>query len=67
MGVLSAKDCFLISDLSTSSLLWNAYLQVPGIPAPSPQKETKIHVVKAMIFPVVMHRCDSWIIKKAEH
>ena len=27
----------------------------------------KIHVAKATIFPVVMHRCDSWIIKKAEH
>ena len=28
---------------------------------------TKTHVVKAMIFPVVMYRCESWIIKKAEH
>ena len=27
---------------------------------------TKIHVVKAMVFPVVMYRCDSWTIKKAE-
>ena len=27
----------------------------------------KIHIVKAMIFPVVMYRCDSWTIKKAEH
>ena len=27
---------------------------------------TNIHVVKAMIFPVVMYRCDSWTIKKAE-
>ena len=27
---------------------------------------TKIHLVKAIIFPVVMYRCDSWTIKKAE-
>ena len=28
---------------------------------------TKVHVVKAMVFPVVMYGCDSWSIKKAEH
>ena len=28
---------------------------------------TKIHIVKAMVFPVVMYRCESWAIKKAEH
>ena len=28
---------------------------------------TKVHTVKAMIFPVVMYRCDSWTIKNAEH
>ena len=28
---------------------------------------TKVHLVKAMVFPVVMHACDSWTIKKAEH
>ena len=28
---------------------------------------TKVHLVKAMIFPVVMCRCESWSIKKAEH
>ena len=27
---------------------------------------TKVHIVKAMVFPVVMYGCDSWIIKKAE-
>ena len=26
-----------------------------------------VHLVKAMIFPVVMYGCESWIIKKAEH
>ena len=28
---------------------------------------TKVHLVKAMIFPVVRYQCDSWTIKKAEH
>ena len=28
---------------------------------------TKVHLVKAMVFPVVMYRCESWTIKEAEH
>ena len=28
---------------------------------------TKVHLVKAMVFPVVMYKCESWTIKKAEH
>ena len=28
---------------------------------------TKIHTVKAMVFPVVMYSCESWTVKKAEH
>ena len=28
---------------------------------------TKVHQVKAMVFPVVMYECESWTIKKAEH
>ena len=28
---------------------------------------TKVRLVKAMVFPVVMYGCDSWTIKKAEH
>ena len=34
------------------------------------QKDTcipKVHLVKAMVFPVVMYICESWVIKKAEH
>ena len=27
----------------------------------------KVHLVKAMVFPVVMYGCESWTIKKAEH
>ena len=28
---------------------------------------TKVHLVKAMVFPVIMHGCESWTISKAEH
>ena len=28
---------------------------------------TKVHLVKAMVFPAVMYGCESWTIKKAEH
>ena len=28
---------------------------------------TKVHIVKAMVFPVVMYRCENWMIKKAVH
>ena len=28
---------------------------------------TKVHLVKAMVFAVVMYECESWIVKKAEH
>ena len=28
---------------------------------------TKVHLIKAMVFPVVMYGCESWIIKKTEH
>ena len=28
---------------------------------------TKVYLVKAMVFPVVMYGCESWMVKKAEH
>ena len=28
---------------------------------------TEVRIIKAMVFPVVMHRCESWTIKKAEY
>ena len=37
-------------------------LKSRGIPLP-----TKVHIVKAMVFAVVMYGCDKWTIKKAEH
>ena len=28
---------------------------------------TKVHILKAMVFPAIMYRCESWTIKEAEH
>ena len=28
---------------------------------------TKVHIIKVVVFPVVMYRCEKWTIKKAEH
>ena len=40
----------------------DSILRSRNIPLP-----TKVHLVKAMVFPVVMYGCESWIIKNAEH
>ena len=40
----------------------NSIFKSRDIPLP-----TKVHLVKAMVFPVVMYGCESWTIKKAEH
>ena len=29
--------------------------------------QTKVHIVKAVVFPVVVYGCESWVIKKVEH
>ena len=40
----------------------DSLLKSRDIPLP-----TKVHLVKAMVFPIVMYRCETWTIKKAEH
>ena len=40
----------------------DSILKSRDIPLP-----TNVHLVKAMVFPVVMYGCESWTIKKAEH
>ena len=40
----------------------NSILKIRDITLP-----TKVHLVKAMVFPVVIYGCDSWTVKKAEH
>ena len=40
----------------------DSLLKIRGITLP-----INVHLVKAMVFPVVMYGCESWTIKKAEH
>ena len=53
------KRCFLLGRKAVSNL--NSILKSRDIALP-----TKLHVVKAMVFPVVMYGCESWTVKKAE-
>ena len=54
------KRCFLLRRKSMTNL--NSILKSRDITLP-----TKVHLVKAMVFPVVMYGCENWSIKKAEH
>ena len=56
---LEEKQCIrhCISVLNLDSVLKSRDLTLP----------TKVCLVKAMVFPVVMYGCESWTIKKAEH
>ena len=54
------KRCLLLGRKTMISL--NSVLKYRDITLP-----TKVHMVKAMVFPVVMYGCESWTIKKAEH
>ena len=54
------KRCFLLGRKAMTNL--NSILKSRDITLP-----TKVHLVKAIVFPVVMYGCESWTIKKAEH
>ena len=49
------KRCLLMTNLD--SILKSRDITLP----------TKVQLVKAMVFPIVMYRCESWTVKKAEH
>ena len=54
------KRCLLLGKkvmTNQNSILRSRYITLP----------TKVHLVKAMVFPVVMYGCESWTIKIAEH
>ena len=53
------KRCFLLTRKATINL--DSKFKSRDITLP-----TKVRIVKAMVFPVVMYGCDSWTIKKAE-
>ena len=54
------KRCFLLGGIVMTNL--DSILKSRDITLP-----TKVHLVKAMVFPVVMYGCESWTIKKDEH
>ena len=54
------KRCFLLGRKAITNL--DNILKSRGV-----SLLTKVHLVKAMVFPVVMYGCESWTIKKAEH
>ena len=54
------KRCFLLERkvmMNLDSIFKSRHITLP----------TKVHLVKAMVFPVVMYGCESWTVKKAEH
>ena len=53
------KRCLLLGRKAMTNL--NSVLDSKDIILP-----TKVHIVKAMVFPVIKYGCESWIIKKAE-
>ena len=54
------ERCFLLGRKVMTNL--DSILKSKDITLP-----TKVHLVKAMVFPVVMYGCESWTVKKAEH
>ena len=54
------KRCLLLGRKLMTNL--DSLLKSKNITLP-----TKVHLVKCMVFPVVMYGCESWTIKKAEH
>ena len=54
------KRCLLLGKRAMTNL--DSILKSRDITLP-----TKVHIVKDVVFPVVMYGCESWIIKQAEH
>ena len=52
---------------SVHEIFWARILEWVAIKSRDITLPTKVHLVKAMVFPVVMYGCESWTIKKAEH
>ena len=57
IAAMKLKDTYSLEGVSLDSVLKSRDIILP----------TKVHLVKAMIFPVFMYGCESWTVKKAEH
>ena len=60
IAAMKLKDAYSLEGRNMTNL--DSILKSRDITLP-----TKVHLVKARIFPVVMYECESWTIKKAEH
>ena len=56
-AAMKLKDACSLTMTNLDSILKSRDLTLP----------TKVHIVKAMVFPLVMYGCESWTIEKAEH
>ena len=56
-AAMKLNDACSLEETNLDSILKSKDITLP----------TKIHIVQAMVFPVVMYGCESWTIKKAEH
>ena len=59
---MKLKDAYSFYSLKEAMTNLDNMLKSRDITLPA-----KVHIVKAMVFPVVMYGCDSWTIKKAKH
>ena len=57
IAVMKLKDAYSLEGTKLDSILKSRDITLP----------TKVRLVKAMVFPVVMYGCESWTVKKAEH
>ena len=60
IAAMTLKDTCCLEEKAMTNL--DSILKIRDITSP-----TKVCLVKAMVFPVVMYGCESWIVKKAEH
>ena len=59
IAAMKLKDAYSLEEVMTNL---DTILKIRDITLP-----TKVHLVKAMVFPVVMCGCESWTVKSAEH
>ena len=58
-AAMKLKDAYSLEEVMTNL---DSILKSRDITSP-----TKVHLIKAMVFPVVMYGCENWTVKKAEH
>ena len=68
LGSKINADSYCSNEIKRRWLIWRkAITNLDSVLKTGIILPTKVHIVKAMVFPVVTYRCESWSIKKAEH